>query len=161
MAILPSRPSWLLQYLASSQIRCPGYVKAIRSPCSNSRIVQSEAAFWHLASDKSRTKIAKPSAASKCQRLCPYSPQMPTSGKASLGLSDWLWGRAHTLYPPHASQGMKARSDYKIIRPAQSASSGIFAMAERTDNRSQDQRPANGIGATSGKHSADTEPLRL
>jgi hypothetical protein len=38
--ILPSRPSWLLQYLASSQIRCPGNVKAIRSPCSKSRIVQ-------------------------------------------------------------------------------------------------------------------------
>jgi hypothetical protein len=40
MPILPSRPSWLLQYLASSQIRCPGNVKAIRSPCSKSRIVQ-------------------------------------------------------------------------------------------------------------------------
>jgi hypothetical protein len=39
MPILPSRPSWLLQYLASSQIRCPGNVKAIRSPCSKSRIV--------------------------------------------------------------------------------------------------------------------------
>jgi len=40
MPILPSRPSWLLQYLASSQITCPGNVKAIRSPCSKFRIVQ-------------------------------------------------------------------------------------------------------------------------
>jgi hypothetical protein len=48
----------------------------------------------------------------------------------------------------------------RCIRPAQSASSGIFATAEPTDNRGQDQR-GPGIGATSGKHSADTEPLRL
>jgi hypothetical protein len=28
---------------------------------------------------------------------------MPSSGKAT-GRSNWLWGRAHTLYPPHASK---------------------------------------------------------
>ena len=38
--ILPGRPSWLLQYLAKSQIRYPGNVKAIRSPRRRCRIDQ-------------------------------------------------------------------------------------------------------------------------
>ena len=63
--------------------------------------------------------------------------------------------------PMRRRRGRRLRSDHKSIGSSQSASSGIFATAEPTYNRSQDQRAANGIGATSGKHSADTEPLRL
>jgi hypothetical protein len=33
--ILPRRRSWLLQYLAKSQMRYPGNAKAMRSPCVN------------------------------------------------------------------------------------------------------------------------------
>ena len=68
----------------------------------------------------------------------------------------------YTLCPPMRHEGQRPQPDHNNIRPPESASSGIFAAVEPTDNRSEDQRPgANGIGATSGKHRADTEPLKL
>jgi hypothetical protein len=72
-------------------------------------------------------------------------------------------GETPTLGPPCVVVGaVRLRSDHKSIGSAQSASSGIFATVEPTDNRSQDQRPgAPGIGPTSGKQSADTEPSKL
>ena len=120
-----------------------------------SSLVRSLAARASAHSHSKAAGMLKPAA-------LPYSPQMPTSGKASLGLSDWLWGRAHTLCPPHASQGAKvpARPQKHIAR-AVGLQRQFLRPAESTDNRSQDQRGAPGIGATSGKHCADTEPLRL
>src|SRR6516164_7860527 len=84
---------------------------------------------------------------------------MPSSGKVFVGAVELaMGGRSQPCVPPCVV--VRAESS----GPTQSASSGFFAAAEltavlRPKHASQCQRP--GIGATSGEHSADTEPLRL
>ena len=120
-----------------------------------SSLVRSLAARASAHSHSKAAGMLKPAA-------LPYSPQMPTSGKGIVGAVGLAVGESHTLCPPHASQGAKvpARPQKHIAR-AVGLQRQFLRPAESTDNRSQDQRGAPGIGATSGKHCADTEPLRL
>ena len=69
---------------------------------------------------------------------------------------------APTLSPSCVEKGQRPGPIKKAYARRSPPQAVFFVAAEPTGNRNQDQRPrANGIGATSGKQSADTEPLKL
>jgi len=68
----------------------------------------------------------------------------------------------HLLSPSCVTGDEGSDPTTKAYDPRSRPQAAFLRPLEPTDNRSEDQRPgANGIGATSGKHRADTEPLKL